>query len=540
MRSKYFFLAIGVLFVNIQLYAQVEKLNIDASTHGVVASDDLRPTWLTANEWGMYDQFGKSEALFNIGASYQLLQNDVFSLIAGVRGIANVDIGQSVLQEAYLKGHLWFVDYSIGKEQYSPLVYNEELTSGMYLMNSNARPVPRVTLGIFDYLPLGFTKNWVEIKGGMSQGWMNDDRGSKGNSANDLLLHEKFAYIRLGNTKIQPYVGLMHSALFGGTRPNGTEIPVDFWATFMAKGSATLGGGEETNAAGAHMGLWDFGLNWSNDFGDIHFYWQKPFADGSGLRLYNSRNKDNTIGLLVYPKDIKWLKGVSVEIFKSDYQSGYGIPDPLYPVDYNGHSAGSIIWMEDIEEDLDGFMLDVFDETKTGWTSDEVLNYLEVELNEGHKYGGRDDYMNNGTYYNGWTYQGVNMGTPLYHTGEKVRKYAEALDEIDQVVFYNNRVNGFHIGAEGRIRTDLNYRLKTTYTLNKGSYGEKFRGRGSWNRTSGYFFEEDKNQFYTMLELSWQTNWIKGMQLSALLAYDFGELYHSTGGRFSISYTPQF
>ncbi len=539
MRSK-LLLIIVLTTVLFHSKAQKNQIDIDGSFHTIFSSEDLRPMWLTANQWGIYGDYGKAEAMVNIGLSYQLIQNNTFSLKAGVRGLANFDVSGSVLQEAYINGRLSIIDFSLGKEQFSPFADYDDLTTGFFLMNTNARPVPRITIGIFDYLPLGFAKDWVEIKGGISQGVLNDDRGVKSNSASDILLHEKFAYARLGNTKLKPYAGLVHSALFGGTRPNGASIPIDFWSTFFAKGSAKLGGGEETNAAGAHMGFWDFGFDWQANFGDVHFYWQKPFADASGLKLYNFYNKDYIIGTVVYPKDIDWLKGISFEVFRTDHQSGYGIPDPLYPSDYNGHSKGSIIWMEDIEGDFDGFMYEVFGETKTGWTEEEVQRYLEVELNEGHKYGGRDDYMNNGQYYNGWTYHGSDMGFPLHHTAQKFSQYAPEYLYNDHGIFVNNRVNGINVGVKGSVTKQLNYRTKLTYTNNKGAYAEEFKYRYSWERTENYYFLENKNQFYTMLELSWQTPRIKGVQVNAMLAIDFGELYHSTGASLSLQYTPNF
>jgi len=530
---------IGLMVMNV--YTQTSPFKVDAGFHSIIASDELRPMWQTANQWGIYDQFGHAEALFNLGASCQLIDNKHFAIKAGLRGLVNANIQKSVLQEAYMSGNLWFIDFSLGKEQYSPIIYNDDLTTGVYLINSNARPVPKVTVGIFDYQPIGFLANWLEVKGGLSQGWLNDDRGQKSNSANDLLLHEKFAYARVGNVKFKPYAGLVHSALFGGTRPNGNEIPVDFWSTFFAKGSAKIGGGEETNVAGAHMGFWDFGFNWHANFGDIHFYWQKPFADRSGLVLTNRRNKDFILGTLIYPKNLSWLKGISVEVFRTAYQAGYGIPDPLYPVDYKGHSAGSMILAEHIEDDYDGFMHAVFPETigKTGWTGDEVSKYLQDATNEGWLFEGRDDYMNNGFYYSGWSYHNINMGIPLYHTGKVFKHYAKSILYNDHGIFYNNRVNGAHLGAEGQILKNLSYRTKLTYTINKGAYAEEFHDRYSWERTENYFFKESKNQFYTMVEAIWRPKFIMDVEIQTQLSLDFGELYDSFGGRVVINYTPK-
>jgi hypothetical protein len=206
---------------------------------------------------------------------YHFIDKKNISMRAGVAGVAKTDFSESFIQEAFLRMKFWWFDVSGGMEAYSPVAYDDKLTSGMFLVSSNARPVPRVTAGIFEYLPLGFTKKWVEIRGGMSQGFLLDDRGAKGNT--NVLLHEKWAYLRLGNVKLKPYAGIVHSALFGGTRPNGEKIPIDFLATFLGSASKDLG---ETNATGAHMGLWDFGLYFPVKSWAAHLYYQKPYADG--------------------------------------------------------------------------------------------------------------------------------------------------------------------------------------------------------------------------------------------------------------------
>nr|WP_321453614.1 capsule assembly Wzi family protein [uncultured Carboxylicivirga sp.] len=538
MQYKYTIILMSLILLSSSILAQ-DKYNLKLETSVSVANDGIMPLWLHANEWGRYNQDGNLNGMFYVQGNYKLLGDDLFSLDVGTGFVLNTDFKTSFLHEAYLKGHFWIIDYTIGKEANSWVAYNDRLSSGHFLMSNNARPIPKVTLGFEDYRKVGFLRNWLEIKGGITQGVLNDDRGEHSRSASNILLHEKWLYGRMGNLKIKPYLGIVHSAFMGGTRPDGKKIPVDFWPTFFAKGSAKLGGGEETNAAGAHMGLWDFGLYFESDKYDIQFYYQKPFADASGLKLWNGHNKDIITGVLINPKEISWLKGISIEFLKTDVQSDYGIPDPLYPVNYNGHKKGSIIWKEDIEADFDDFMYQVFGEERVGWNWEQVNRYLEVELNEGYKYGGRDDYMNNGTYYNGWTYHGASMGTPLYHTIDAVEKYyGGSLNKNNY--FINNRVNGFHLGVEGKVTKDIDFRIKSTYTKNFGSFDEEFIGRYSWERVEYNFYEGGKTQVYTMLEGSWSMPNIKALQLNGTLAYDFGQLYHSFGGRLGIVYRPSF
>lgn len=240
------------------LFAQSDSISINLSSYGQIANHELQPLWIHANEWGRFPQYDQSSLLLYGGARYFIVDKPQFSLSTGIGGVLNAELNESFLHELYLKGKAWVFDFSIGKEAYSPTIYNDHLSSGLFITSSNARPIPKISLSINDYLPIGFTKNWVEIRGGISHGWLNDDRGSKSNSANDVLLHEKFAYMRLGNVKVQPYAGLIHSALFGGTRPNGNKIPVDFWATFMASGSAKIGGRGNQFSRSPHgtLGFW--------------------------------------------------------------------------------------------------------------------------------------------------------------------------------------------------------------------------------------------------------------------------------------------
>ncbi|NPA37970.1 MAG: capsule assembly Wzi family protein [Chlorobi bacterium] len=516
-----------LLLIPVALLAQEQKLQIEVSAYGGAATDSLQPLWNYANDWGLFNHLTEGEGLLKGSVNYDFLQRKNISMRAGIAGIAKTDLSGSFIQEAFIHMKFWWLDISGGMEAYSPVAYDDNLSSGTFLISSNPRPVPGVTAGIYNYLPLGFTGNWLEIRGGMSQGFLIDDRGPKGNS--NVLLHEKWAYFRLGNTKWQPYLGLVHSALFGGTKPNGEKIPIDFWATFTASGSSKLGGGEETNAAGAHMGMYDVGVYFPLKSWQGHFYYYKPFADGSGMKIKKLHKKDFYLGLLIKSLEKKIFSGFSVEFIKTSYQSGPGTPDPYDPVEKH------IVFISDID-DVDAYMMDRFGIETNGWGPQKLRRFLEDEWNYGYEFGGRDDYMNNGMYYAGWTNNGISMGTPLFHTADQVQLYAPGWDFIDRMMFINNRVDAFHVGVEGWLNEGLYYRFKGTYTNNKGNYGEEYYGRYSWEKTPDYFFEVSKYQFYTGLNLNWHMQKNFPIVLTGTLGYDFGELYNSFGGRFGIVY----
>ncbi len=528
-----FFIANSILIAQSKVQMEIESQNIISS------NKNLLPLYQYSSKWGIVSPFDQYQSILLGKIGYNLLERENIKLQLSFSGVAKNKIEDSYLHEAYLKGQILKVfDFSIGKNAFTPLSINDELTSGGFMMNSNARPVPKAMIGIFEYWPVSFIGNILEIKGGLTQGILNDDRTSmqKYNSADHVLLHEKWAYLRGGKLKFKPYMGLYHGALYGGERPNGSKIPIDFLATFLAKGSSKIGGGEATNAAGAHDGFWDFGVWGEMEWGNIQFYFQKPFADGSGLKIYRWINKDNKMGILASLDHFKAIKNVSVEIFKTDYQSGEGVPDPIYPAE----SANNwIIWLDQIE-DYDQFMQEEFSVSSVGWNKESVMNYLEDQLNQGYKFGGRDDYNNNGSYYNGWTYFQQPMGFPLYHTYWQSKAYAPGWVMNNAVVFMNNRVKGFHLGLNGELSEQLTYLFKATYSNNMGTYNEKYKNRYSWEEDPDFFYTNGKKQVYTYLDLKYQHNKWNSISVTGSISYDFGELYDAMGASFGIVYKPVF
>ncbi len=478
--------------------------------------------------WGIVSQFEKNQALLLLKANSNLLDKKNFQLNVGISGVVKNYTKNSFLHEVFMNTKIYdCIDFSLGKHAYSPLSYNDTIMVGGFMRNSNARPFPRAQIGIFNYYPLYIINDFISIKGGLSHGILNDNRTAEGrsNSADNVHVHEKWTYLKFNFLKVQPYIGLYHGALLGGKRPNGSKIPIDYWATFFAQGSNKIGGGEATNAAGGHDGFWDFGFYFNNNFAKLHVYMQKPYSDGSGLILYNRTNHDYKIGVLIGLKDLKLISSISFEIFKTNYQSGCGLPDPIYPT---GHpKAGQYFILNEVD-DFDAFMLDVFGLSQEGgFTRQEVRDFLKIQ-NHNKGYSGRDDYNNNGMYFNGWTYFNQTMGFPLYHTVWQVKSYAPNWQPNGYLAFINNRVKGFHIGFDGFFRNQFYYLFKTTYTINLGAYSEKYINRYSWTEDEDFFYKGGKKQVYSNLKLSYsnRTNFYK---VDTSISYDFGELYHSLG-----------
>ena len=531
-------IAIPFFFLNFTGLTAQNKIQIHVQSQVHVSSkDNLLPLYQYSNQWGIISPFEQGQALIMVGGKYKFLDKKNVELEFGMSAVAKNKVDDSFLHEAYFKGRILNTfDFCLGKQANTPISINDKLTTGGFMMNSNARPIPRAKVGMFDYWPVSFLADLIEVKGGLSHGVLNDNRTSagRGNSADNVLVHEKWTYVRLGKIKVKPYVGLFHGTLYGGIRPNGYEIPTDFWATFFANGSDKVGGGEATNAAGAHDGFWDIGINYESSLGYFQVYIHKPYADGTGLKINKERNKDYKVGLYVDLKNTKRIKKISVELIKTDYQAGSGIPDPLYP---EGHqNAGEMILVDEIE-DYDIFMLDVFGVETEGYTSWHLMRYLEKVQNHGKKYGSRDDYNNNGTYYNAWTYNRQPMGLPLYHTYWQAKAYAPNWIPNNFGAFMNNRIQGFHIGLEGEL-SNLSYLFKSTYTFNKGTYGEQYIRRYSWVEDPDFFYKEGKGKVYTYLSLTYKSKKWQDVNFQGSISYDFGELYNAFGCSLGISYSP--
>ena len=119
---------------------------------------------------------------------------------------------------------------------------------------------------------------------------------------------------------------------------------------------------------------------------------------------------------------------------------------------------------------------------------------------------GNDDYFNNYIYRNGWTYEGMTLGTPL------ITSPIFNEDGSDQIL--NNRVMAFHLGLGGMLGK-INYRSFFTYSINKGTHSLPFNPQ--------------KNQFSWYFETTFPSIW-QGIDMKVMLAADIGQMYGNNLG----------
>lgn len=488
-----------------------------ASARTIIHNGSLPPLWQTSLYQGRWDNLGGSQLLSLASAKSNWKVSDLFSVYGNVEIDHNTSLDETYLHTGWLGVNFGRFSVKGGKHLFDPVFTESNSGSGSYIFGSNYRPAPRVTLELSDYTVVPFTKRRIEVRGGISQGWLSDQPAN-----GDVLLHEKYGYIRWNGGKWKPYAGLNHSSLFGGE-----DIAIDFWATFMAKGSEKVGGGEATNAAGAHMGLYDIGTYVNTSIGSFQFYYQIPFSDGSGM-VFWQRNRDHILGINWSSDIIPWLSNLTFEWIQTKYQSGNGMPDPIL--------NGRIIFASDVD-DKNAFVLEHFGIDKSApLSSDEFIAILEDELNHGNKFGGRDGYMNNGVYPDGWSHRNYIMGNPFHLTQKQLLSVNPDMDFEHRVKIKNDRLSGVHLGAKGEVFKGLKWATKISYTRNFGTYYEQYPGRYTWDETDDYWFSGGRNQWYTLLNFSWEALNVKGLNIQAGIAFDTGEIYTNTGINFGITY----
>jgi hypothetical protein len=181
-------------------------------------------------------------------------------------------------------------------------------------------------------------------------------------------------------------------------------------------------------------------------------------------------------------------------------------------------------------------MLDHFDTITYGFTPRMLKAFAEKELNYGYKYGGRDDYYNNGYYPKGLSYFDYAIGPSYVLSKADVKMFnPEFTGQYDYGFFVSNRIVAHHIALEGFLSPNLSYRTKFTYTMNYGSYSGANKGKTSWASKEepeyydSYYFKDGLNEFYTFLEFKYAPFKRSSSSFISSVAYDFGEMYHNFG-----------
>ena len=475
--------------------AQLDSAKVFVESKVAVGTEGYLPQWIGYNQYGLLNP-NENDGYLRAGVTLPFFQKGKFSAEAGIDAVLRPhDFDNSFINLAY--GQLKYGAFSLkgGRYLISEDGFDHQLSSGNMFRSINTRPYWRGGFGIYKFTDVPFTNGYVQVKGNMEVGFLEDDRPTT-----DALFHEKSAYIRTNKLPINVIIGMNHSVLFGGTDPNGRELPSDFFEAFFAQSALTSGNSSDSiNAAGAHFGLFDIGIEIPLKTGSINAYIHQPISDRSGIKENFTQNKDNVIGLRYEFKDHPFLKTILYEYINTIHQSGAGLPDPRI----NGQffTLGQLKAIDDYDQ----FILDNFGITTQNATWEEFRAILERETNNGYGFSGRDDYYNNGQYQKGNTYFGLQFGNPLFTTQERLLT-TNNTDGNYRLFIVNNRIIAHHLGVNGKIK-DFDFKVLATFTLNYGTYGGFYGGsRGSTVEDLDYEFRRILSQQSFLFQASKKIN----------------------------------
>jgi hypothetical protein len=466
-----FFLSL-VVTLGFSQHSLLKDLTIKSKA-GVITSTDNTPFLLRANQYGLvpvephvfylntalvkpYDSTGKT---FDFGYGFEPHIN-----------VASKS--QFLLPEAYVKAKWKAVEIYAGRRREVMGYVDTVGTMGSYIWSGNALPIPKIDIGIREFT--SFTKNGLlAFKGNFAHGWFG-----KGDSVQNVLLHQKSLYLRLGKPSwnIKLIAGFNHQAQWGGkpTVPFKDEISGQFITTFgtnfqdfirvfngKSVGNATglgwdevegVAGNEAGNRIGNHLGSIDIGLDiLLNPTLKMKIYRQSIFEDGSLFYLNN-------------------------------------ITDGLTGLAFSGSNHFNL-----------------------------VLEYLDTRSQGGSIYygnipelRGRDNYFNNGIYKDAWTYKGNTIGTPLLNPYSENPDTFLPIKKTNKNYIYNNRVQAFNAKA--------NYLIKEVSLITQFVYSKNL----------GHFvLPINKNSVSLMQTARFRC---KGLSFAPRLAVDLGDYYPASLG----------
>ncbi|MCK8495376.1 capsule assembly Wzi family protein [Spirosoma sp. RP8] len=422
---------------------------------GLASSSGVTPFWMQTNQYGVVPKATPTGLIrLNVNRSYgrdSLTNRRKTDLGYGVELAGQVgQVNQLLVVEAYVKARWGIAEIFAGRRRQRVGLAESALSSGSYIWSGNTLPIPQVQIGFPEYVPIGFTKGWVALKGFIGHGWFGDDGYVRGS-----YLHHKAIFVRLGRpqAKVQFYGAFTHFAQWGGYAPFLEQDPTSSfngqiaqsWDAFVnvvlpfktdALKDRTKFTTFDQNRVGDHRGTAEVAVDIKLAQGTLRAY-QQHFYD-LGRKLYNFRNIEDGLYGLRYVRDTPkgFLREAVLELFNSGNQG--------------------------------------------------VLQF-------GRSLGGEaENYFLNGQYPASWSYQGRTIGTPF------ITQSSDAASNLPRIPFSgytadnqliegvhgtnNNRVWALYGALSGRLSPRWAIESKVSFSRNYGTFSSPFpAGTDQWS-----------------------------------------------------------
>ncbi|CAN5194148.1 capsule assembly Wzi family protein [soil metagenome] len=410
----------GLFIIPFNAFAQLSPPEMSFETYGIVSSSGTTPFWLQSNRHGMFASDGSHVMTrFQVHGSERFGggDSDRFTFHYGADFITRPGVqSTATFNQGFLRLDAYGLYLQAGRFHNTSPIHDEELGMGSLGVSGNAPPIPQIRVGLADWTSIPFTSGFVQIRGHLAHGWMENGR-----FASDVLYHEKVGHAKIGgNFWVNVYGGLAQYAFWGGTMANGTDIPndlSDFGRVFFAlKGGENAPIGMQNYAYGNHRGGWNFGFFLEFNELDINVYRQFPLETRDNLKLKSYMDA---------------LTGISI-----DFGADLNIPDISFVYEYlytkyqDGHRR----------------------------PNDNPNSSVEID-----PYRGNENYYNHHIYRTGWVYNNRTIGNPLFIPSSDPR-----------IGVFNNRIVGHHLGLKFRIAGNILLTTRGTFSRN---YGKRWDNR---------------------------------------------------------------
>lgn len=477
-----FFLVLVLLFFPIVCYTQfLKELDYKVETGVSFSAGKNTPLWLAANKHGL-GSIQKNNGYLMAGVFRPMEKDKRFSYELGLElaGAYNFE-SNFMVRQAYVDLKYYFLNLSIGSKCRDGEMKNQELSSGALSFSGNSLPIPQARIGIFDYIAIPGTKDWLSVKGYIAYGVFTDGKwqkdfvqGKQHQYVRKTLFHDKAIYFRIGDGKFPLLLegGLDMPARFSGDHYDKegklTEIPhrlKDFWDVLIpSKGDDETLGMDRTNILGDMLGSWNFSLTYKLNDWKLRAYFEHQFNDHSQL-----------FGEYGW-KDGLW--GVEVTLPKNPFVSCL-VYEYLYSKDQTGP----------VYHDTDAIIPD--------------------------QISGSDDYYNHGA-YSGWQHWGMAIGNPLF--------VSPVYNQNGSLFFRSNRLIAHHVGFTGNPTNEFKYRILLSHARHWGTYSNPL--------------PEVKYNLNALAEVSYSPEKLKHWMFTLSLAGDKSDyIENSLGGILTVRFT---
>lgn len=420
-----------LLLTSLSLQAQnafLDSLKI-TSEAGILTATANTPFLLRSNQYGLVP-LEANVVYLNTRLAKEYTPSRTWDYGFGIEPHLNAGkTSQFLLPEAYVKGRLGPLEIYAGRRREIVGLTDTAGTMGSYIWSGNALPVPKIDIGFRHFVPL-LKNGLISVKGNFAHGWLGS-----GDSVQNILLHQKSLYFRVGKPKwkIRIIAGFNHQAQWGGrpTKPYIDRISEQLITKYDVSFENYL-----RVISGTSIGA-QTGLSWD---------------DVEGLPGNEAGNRvGNHLGTVDIGTEFE-VGNYRVKVYR---QSIY--------------EDGSLFYLSNISDGLTGLSLS----GEKGFNL--CLEYLDTrnqggEVNYGNipELRGTDNYFNNSIYRDAWTYQGKTLGNPLLNPYyENTGVFPPGHKYIPNYI-YNNRVRAFHAHAQYKVAGDI---LLSTRIISATNYG---------------------------------------------------------------------